>query len=282
MSSPGDRITVLQPSQVVRSPDAVALHLPLAGPTSRMLAYAADAIALQTTILLLVFLLFLVFPALSGIGTWLRDQLPGLAQDNPSEDELRAVMLAVVAFWVILSTFAEILWFVTWETISGGGSLGKKLLGLRVMEDGGRPLSIGASLARNFLRVVDVLPSSYLTGLVAMLVSRDAKRLGDLAAGTVVVRLDRPQAAPPLVDGTDADVARFRLRREQLERLGDEEMTLVRQTLRRLETLPAEQAEEFLNRAVDALRARLGIQEDVPARDREALLRALWMAKRTR
>jgi len=272
----------VEPSQVVRSPDAVRLDLPLAGPTSRMLAYAADFVCLQLLLLVLLVLVLFSFPVLDWLGDVIRERFPTVVGANPDDAEAQSLGLAVIGAWVVFSTFAEILWFVLWEAISGGGSIGKRMLGLRVMGDGGRPLTLGASLTRNFLRLVDVLPSTYLTGFVSTLVTREGKRLGDLAAGTVVVRLDRPPAALPLADRDDPDAPQFAFRRDQVERLGSAEAALLRQTLRRLDTLSPEQANEFLARAVEVLREQLGIDEEVDPRDREAFLRALWRATRVR
>jgi hypothetical protein len=108
------------------------------------------------------------------------------------------------------------------------------------------------------LRVVDILPANYLIGLIAMVVSPEGKRLGDVAAGTVVVRMDRPAIALPLLDEGDPAAASFRFDRAQVARLGRAERALLRQTLRRLETLPPETAQAVLARAVEVLRVRIG------------------------
>jgi uncharacterized RDD family membrane protein YckC len=106
---------------------------------------------------------------------------------------------------VLLAAF-----FVEWllpawfEAVWGGQTPGKRLFGLAVLNDDGTPLRWPGALTRNLLRAVDFLPFMYGIGLAAMLLNRDFKRLGDLAAGTVVVyqgekaHLERkiPQAAP--------------------------------------------------------------------------------------
>ena len=99
----------------------------------------------------------------------------------------------------------ELFYFVVFETLWRGRSPGKRLLGLGVVSEDGLPVSFGASLVRNLLRSADILPSSYTTGLVTMLVSKRTQRLGDIAAGTVVVRFDRPRPAAPLDEGSDEE-----------------------------------------------------------------------------
>ena len=278
MSSSADRFTPAQPSQEVTSADAVAMSLPLAGPTSRMLAYLVDWSCVSLLLLFLLLILALGGAGLEWIGEEFRERVP-IPDDPDDQEQLRRFGAAVIGLWLVVATFGEVLWFVFWEAVSGGSSPGKRLVGLRVMRDGGRPLTLSASLVRNLLRVVDVLPAYYLTGLVSMLVSNDAKRLGDLAAGSVVVRLDRPTAARPLAVDDDPDAARFSFRRDQIERLGHAEAALVRQTLRRHESLTPEQADEALARAVEVLSAKLGIEDEVATTDRVAFLEALWRAR---
>jgi hypothetical protein len=93
---------------------------------------------------------------------------------------------------VILLTAFFVEWLLpAWfEANWNGQTPGKRAMGLAVLNDDGTPLRWPAALTRNLLRAVDFLPLLYGVGLVAMLVNRDFKRLGDLAAGTVVVYLD--------------------------------------------------------------------------------------------
>jgi hypothetical protein len=93
--------------------------------------------------------------------------------------------------------------------------------------------------------------------------------------------LDRPQPAPPLPDGAADEIGVFRFDRMHIARLGTNERALLRQTLRRLETLPADKAETILAQAVEVLRARIGY-EPVALEQRAAFLRALLRAARNR
>jgi hypothetical protein len=73
------------------------------------------------------------------------------------------------------------------EAFWNGQTPGKRLLKIRVIKDSGRQITLFEALARNLLRVVDMLPSFYLIGVITMLCNREQKRLGDLVAGTIVV-----------------------------------------------------------------------------------------------
>jgi uncharacterized RDD family membrane protein YckC len=260
--------------QVVRAPEQVALVLPLAGPTSRMLAYAVDYTVILALQIVAVVLLVLAAPA---IGHMAISTFEG-ARNHP--DEVRGLVLTFIGLFLLIQLVIECTYFVFWEMTTGGRSLGKAVVGLRVVRDGGFPISLRDSVVRNLLRLVDLLPWYYTVGLISIVLSRDGKRLGDLAAGTIVVRLDRPQPAPPLPDDAD-DGAGFRFDRSQIARLGPNELALLRQTLRRLGTLSPERAAEVLERSVAALIARIGCEPVAPA-EREAFLRALLRATRMR
>jgi uncharacterized RDD family membrane protein YckC len=107
----------------------------------------------------------------------------------------------VIASFVVLGTlgrfggglalivFFLVEWFypVAFELTMAGATPGKRSLGLKVVMDSGLPVTPAASLTRNLLRAADFLPAAYAFGLAAMLMRADFKRLGDLAAGTLVV-----------------------------------------------------------------------------------------------
>jgi len=102
----------------------------------------------------------------------------------------------------------EWLYPVLFEVLARGQTPGKKMLGIAVVNDDLSPVTLGTSLVRNLLRTVDFLPLFYLAGLVTMLSNRRFQRLGDLAAGTLVVSISkstRPAAVedvPPLAPAT--------------------------------------------------------------------------------
>jgi uncharacterized RDD family membrane protein YckC len=97
-----------------------------------------------------------------------------------------------VAFWIVL--FFALEWFypVFFELGRSGATPGKRTFGLKVVMDNGLPITPAASLTRNLLRVADFLPFGYGFAIVSMLVRADCKRLGDLAAATLVVHQSKP------------------------------------------------------------------------------------------
>lgn len=95
---------------------------------------------------------------------------------------------------LVLLTFA-LAWsyFILLEWLWQGQTIGKRMYGLRVIRDDGAPAGFVAVLIRNLLRLVDFLPGLYGIGLLTIIVTSRSQRLGDLAAGTYVVRAPRPQ-----------------------------------------------------------------------------------------
>jgi uncharacterized RDD family membrane protein YckC len=88
------------------------------------------------------------------------------------------VLFYFVLYWGYYSLF---------EAFWNGQTPGKRLFKIRVIKDSGRQITLFEALARNLLRVIDMLPSFYLVGVITMLCNREQKRLGDLVAGTIVV-----------------------------------------------------------------------------------------------
>lgn len=175
----------LEDKVTITTAEGVTIELPLAGIGSRAIAALADqAIKVLLTIG--------VIAALGG-GTELFD-----AFDGPADREGSFFVALAVAFVAIfLVNFG---YDVAFETLASGRTPGKRWTGLRVVRNGGGPVTFGSSAVRNLVRIVDSLPGAYAIGLIAVIVSSKNQRLGDMAAGTLVVRertAPIPTAAPP-------------------------------------------------------------------------------------
>jgi uncharacterized RDD family membrane protein YckC len=179
----------------VETPEGVELALRVAGPVPRLLAWVLDLLLRGT----LYVALAIVAATLgrSGLG------------------------LLLIALFAI-----EWLYPVVFEVWRDGATPGKRRMGLVVLHRDGTPVRFTASAIRNLIRFVDFLPFGYGIGLVSMLVTRDFQRLGDLAAGTVVLHRDdelagyRVPAAAPLAPPVPLDLAEQRAVIEYAERLG--------------------------------------------------------------
>jgi uncharacterized RDD family membrane protein YckC len=93
---------------------------------------------------------------------------------------------AGIGIILVISFLMEWFYPVIFEVYSGA-TPGKKVVGLCVVHDNGTPVYFSSSILRNLLRVADFLPLFYCTGLISILLNSEFKRLGDMAAGTLVV-----------------------------------------------------------------------------------------------
>jgi len=153
--------------RLVETPEGVDLYLIPAGPAAR-----AQAWLLDTGIRLLILL---------GVGSVM-------------------ALLGATGSGLYLLVLFSISWFYfpVFERLAAGATPGKRILKLKVVHDDGTPIGWSASIIRNLLRGLDSLPVGYACGLVSMLLARDFRRLGDLAAGTIVVHAESWRESVPL------------------------------------------------------------------------------------
>jgi uncharacterized RDD family membrane protein YckC len=180
----------------IATPEGVTLELVMAGLGSRFIARLLDSL-IQIVIIIAL-----------GFGL-LRLGVPGVLQ-----------AFGFVGLFLVVFAYD-----VPFELLNDGRTIGKATAGIRVVARDGEPVAFLASAIRNIVRIVDFLPVLYAVGSVAIVWSRDDQRLGDMAAGTYVVRDKFPglnELAPPLtvpaqavatwdVSGLDAeDIATIR------------------------------------------------------------------------
>ena len=261
----------------MRSPEGVELVLPVATPAPRMAAYAFDFVLVMLLMMALLVLTALSTPALDWASERMK-QWAGETQSGHKSDALLAAAPLIV-FMLVVWGFSEVLYFGLWETLTRGLTPGKYLMRLRVVGAGGQPLQAHASLTRNVLRVVDILPGSYAFGLICMVMSRHYQRLGDHAGGTIVIRTDRVER--PEAPEFPRDIEPLPLSREQMARLGEREILLARGALRRFDTAP-DAPYEVLAQAAAAIATRLSLPSEEMQNPRRLLQRVLLTAQRER
>src|SRR5947199_229472 len=158
----------------IETPEHLVLELELAGLGSRMAATVCDA-----GLLILAFVLL-------GVGIQLLPTPTGGDAEGPWST-LAAIVLTLTVFLLFWG------YFLLFEALNDGRTPGKRLMGIRVLMDTGHPLTFTAAAVRNLVRIVDMQPVfTYQVGLAFVLFHAQNKRLGDIVAGTVVVR-DRPE-----------------------------------------------------------------------------------------
>ena len=157
-----------------------------------------------------------------------------------------------------------VLWgyYVAFELAWNGQSPGKRVLGLRVVRDGGRPITIIASVIRNLIRIIDFLPFLYGIGVVAMVADRRSRRLGDLAAGVLVVR-ERAEVTLESLNARSQPLNSVSVAGVPLVAVGalnETDYALVQEFLERRRDLALETRRQLGMRLVRGLEQRLAIQ----------------------
>lgn len=188
---------------VIETPERVPLAFALASIGNRFLAAAIDHVIQYFSIGIVVY----IFVTLAGAGTGL--EAVGLQSEMPKWT------IAIMIF-VLFLLFAG--YFILFEWLWDGQTPGKRLLKLRVIRDDGRPITLWEAIARNLLRVFDAAPGFlipvYSIGLIVIFLSNRDQRVGDIFAGTVVIR-ERTDEAPTFAETFSNPVADAAFRRVQ-------------------------------------------------------------------
>lgn len=179
----------------IQTPEGVSFQLPLAGPVSRGIALMIDLGAI-ITILLVSSIIFNLF----------RSLFISIPIIGPVLEDFGAAVMILFSFVVVM------LYGSLFEWLWKGQTIGKRILRLRVMDERGLELGTGQIVIRNLFRLLDMLPSLfYLTGGISCALTRRCQRIGDIAAGTVVVRI-REMAQPEIgeiLETTDNSFSSF-------------------------------------------------------------------------
>jgi uncharacterized RDD family membrane protein YckC len=221
---------------IIETPEQTPLEFPLAGIGSRFLAIALDTL-LQ--IAALATLALIALAALWADVTGIMGKQWALAT------------LAFIAFVVYYGYYAF------FEAIWNGQTPGKRWTHLRVIKDNGHSISPYDAILRNLLRIIDTLPTLYAIGVVTMLISSENKRVGDFAAGTVVIH-EKPLLEVNSIWKTAEPSAGFLGFRPSLQ-LSLEELHLVEAFLERRLNLNAETRRSMGRAIADRLGDRLGV-----------------------
>lgn len=233
------------------TPEAVRLRIDLAGLGSRMIAWLIDTL-LQAVILI---------PVLIG---FLADGVTGTGE---------SVVLGILVFSILW------LYFPLFEWLWSGQTPGKRAQSIRVIRTDGQPVTFAPVLVRNLVRFVDVLLLPFV-GVISMIVTRRAQRLGDLAAGTLVIR-ERALPAPQAIDLGEGGAAEA-VPGLDTSRLTEREYGLIRSFLARRASLDPAARQRLAAGLMASVRERLGEQHTDTGLSDERLLEAVARSYRAR
>lgn len=217
---------------IIETPERVPLAFALASIGNRFLAVAIDH-AIQY---LTMFLIAWIFISITGFGqTGSDDTFGQMLMEMPKW----TIAIMILVIFVIFAAY-----FILFEWLWNGQTPGKRLLKLRVIREDGRPLTLWEAIARNLLRIFDAVPGFvipvYSVGLIVIFLSSRDQRMGDIFAGTVVIR-ERLDEAPTFAETfsntvSDAAFRRVQIRTEFQANMGllnEREIEVVESFLRR-------------------------------------------------
>lgn len=176
---------------IIETPERVPLAFALASIGNRFLAAAIDHAIQYFTIFVVAY----GFSSVSGLTDSIKE---GGAASFAEEMPKWTIAILIIALFLIFAGY-----FVFFEWLWNGQTPGKRLLKLRVIREDGRPITLWEALARNLLRIFDAIPGFvlpvYSIGLIAVFMNKRDQRVGDMFAGTVVVR-ERADEAPTFAE----------------------------------------------------------------------------------
>jgi uncharacterized RDD family membrane protein YckC len=258
----------IETSLRIDTPENVAFQYKVAGIGSRFLAALIDTIFITLIQIFLIIIILLIWSA----------------QTSSTQDTQPSTWL--IAFLGFLASFVLGGYYIFFEIQWNGKSPGKRIVGLQVIRNDGTSITLTESLIRNLIRLVDFLPANYAIGVLTMFIDAQSRRLGDMAAGTLVIleqskvtleslekatRIEFPHVPQTLtatwpinrLNGEDLElIERFLQRREQLSNRSALAMQILNVILEKMD-LPKDQvlyiqAEAALLEIAAVLRVREG------------------------
>jgi len=248
----------------ISTPESLEFSHEPAGIGSRFVASVIDAI-LQAVMMIGV---------LSTSSLW---AFPTRSAAGPSGSSTMwsgaiTILLAFLILWGY-HIFFEMIW--------NGQTPGKRTAGIRILKDGGYPIGFLDSVVRNLLRLVDFLPLSYGVGLVVMLCNSKFKRVGDFAAGTIVVkerRIKMPHSLTAEPVELREDIMFGQQRLTNVYELSDAEFDVVRQFMVRRHELQKDARLALAIKIARPLARKLGLQPELILGKEEEFLEKLARA----
>jgi uncharacterized RDD family membrane protein YckC len=174
------------------------------------------------------------------------------------------VSMAAYRIFITTSTLLMCAYYIAFERFWNGQTPGKRIFGLRVVQDAGRPVTLLASVIRNLIRIIDFFPVLYGLAIVSMFIDQRIRRMGDLAAGTLVVRDRQRVTLQSLMAGmrtgrvASALASNSKAVLPNIEALRPNDMALVQDFLMRRASLPLDRRSRIAGQLAYALFGRLG------------------------
>ncbi|MBO0960593.1 RDD family protein [Neobacillus sp. MM2021_6] len=232
----------------IKTPEYVSIQFQLAGLGSRAAAFIIDQVLLMIINILTIVVLYFVMDGMSSMPFFLVDNSIPLA-------------IALIILFIVNGGY-----FFVFEFFSGGRTLGKKLVGIRVLQENGHSITLLSSFIRNLIRIIDSLPTAYFLGIVMIFFHSKHKRLGDLVAGTIVVHERKPKRKKRLspiekeIENRGLAMSNLTLDEWTLKSLGMKEWKLLSTYASRFHQIPLAERNQLTQQMAEILFPKIGME----------------------
>ena len=221
----------------IYSSEKVYYKYQLVGLGSRFVSFLLDYLIIMAVYAILAFFAFLTVPKIGF-----------------SEDVRVYIYVGILVF----AFFLSLIYFIFFEATWNGQTPGKRVARIRVIRATGEAVTLGSILVRNVLRFIDFLPASYTVGILTILFSKNRQRVGDMVAGTVVVR-DQNIAVPETFDAGDIDSALADKLKPNIHLLCEQDFNVLSNFFTRQATLTPDSSTRLANDISRKLALKMGI-----------------------
>ena len=250
----------------IKTPEFVSLQFQLAGLGSRTAAFIIDQLILMAVNILIIIVLFVVMLGKPDILAF-------------TDTNSIIIGITIIGLFIINSGY-----FIAFEYFSGGRTIGKRVIGIRVIQENGHSLTLLSSFIRNLLRIIDSLPASYFLGLIMIFFHSKHKRIGDLVAGTIVVH-ERKAKRKKKLSPIEKEIEVRGLSKDDLviedwalKSIDMKDWNLVKTYSNRLIQLPQAEREQLTKQMADIVFPKIGVDMTGKTnRDMENMLLVIYL-----
>ncbi|MBS4203396.1 RDD family protein [Lederbergia citrea] len=232
----------------IKTPEFVSLQFQVAGLGSRTAAYIIDQLILIVMNTLILIVLFFIL-----IG-------------RPTTQFLTEVTSLTIGITIIVLFIINWGYFFAFEYFSGGRTIGKKMIGIRVIQDNGHSITLLSSFIRNLLRIIDSLPAGYFVGMMMIFFHSQHKRVGDFVAGTIVVH-ERKEKKNNKSSALEKEIERREISKDDfiieswtLQSLERKDWNLVNTYSQRFMQLPLPERKQLTKNVADIMLPKIGLE----------------------
>ncbi|WP_062104936.1 RDD family protein [Bacillus niameyensis] len=250
----------------IKTPEYISLQFQLAGLGSRAVAYIIDNLIMTFINMFLIIIAVLLFVASPELEAML---------------EANSYIIAILLIGLFLINWG---YFFVLEFYWGGKTIGKKIMGIRVIQENGHSITLLSSLIRNLLRIIDQLPAYNLLGIIMIYFNSKKKRVGDLLAGTIVVYDERPKGNKKLspiekeIQARGLSKDNLQLEQWTLKAIDTKDWNLVRTYSNRYLQMAQNEKDELTKQVADIIFPKLGLEiENKNVNELENLLFVIYL-----